>query len=675
MKQSFPIYLLAISTLAVSAFGSGAVGTPQEEFKIMLQGSSAAEMRELVLANGGIVTHDLPIINAVGARVTRECLDDILESPKVDRYLDDLSTSDQPDPVPTEPEQSCDVGGALEADISHQKIQWRLYNKKEKAAQLSQLTLGWPEKFGTITKIQLGQAVLQLPPAQDRVNPFVLNYDKNDYPEVATASELTVHFNSGDSDEITETHRQRDFSLEAQFVGGCATKLVPGYANNDENTYFPSVVGADSLHQHGITGRGVTVAIIDSGLWEHEALVNDTRGKNRLVARYDAIADVSNETAFDESGHGTHMASVLAHSGQVTDDGVSTGSFKGIAPDANLVAVKAFDIEGHGDFLDLVRAIQFVVDHRDTYNIKVLNLSFAARPRWIYWLDPINQAIMRAWAAGITVVAAAGNEGPDSMTIGSPGNLPYVITVGAVTDSWTIHTRDDDYIPDFSSRGPTPDAHIKPDIVAPGGHMTGLIRPGSTLTQEHPDYYLKSGEFVMTGSSQASALVSGIAALLLQLEPDLSPDDIKCKLTSSAELAINSDGLLAYSPFQQGSGYVSATRAITLGQRGCGNAGLDIQKDIEGVEHFHGPAIVRDDGTTSLPDLDTMLSPQAPETGLSISRKWGVKEHIERPEYQWKGQSEEHNSATPFDWERAYLQEKARMEALANEPSGASNSP
>ena len=146
---------------------------------------------------------------------------------------------------------------------------------------------------------------------------------------------------------------------------------------------------------------------------------------------------------------------------------------------------------------------------------------------------------MKAWESGIAVVAAAGNEGPGVETIGSPGNIPYIITVGAVTDSWTPNTRDDDYIPDFSSRGPTPSGHVKPDIVALGGHMTGLIRPESAMALEQPEDMLRTGEFVLTGSSQASALVSGILALLLQLEPSLTPDDIKCKLITSAEPAIN----------------------------------------------------------------------------------------------------------------------------------------
>ena len=259
------------------------------------------------------------------------------------------------------------------------------------------------------------------------------------------------------------------------------------------------------------------------------------------------------------------------------------------------------------------------------------------------------------------------------MTIGSPGNLPYIITVGAFTDSWTVADRSDDYIPDFSSRGPTPNAHIKPDLVAPGGHITGITRPGSTITRDHPGYALKTGEFVMTGSSQASALVSGIAALLLQLEPQLSPDDVKCKLISSAEPAINEDGLLSYSPFQQGHGQVNATRAVTLGRTGCANSDLDIAKDISGIEHYQGPAIVDEQGAVSLPGLPQMVSPLPSEKGHSESRKWGVKAHIERDPSPLEATPE--TTKLPFDWQQLYDEERARIEQLANTPQGKPDQP
>jgi hypothetical protein len=270
---------------------------------------------------------------------------------------------------------------------------------------------------------------------------------------------------------------------------------------------------------------------------------------------------------------------------------------------------------------------------------------------------------MRAWASGITVVAAASNEGPEPMSIGSPGNLPYIITVGAVTDSWTPDNRDDDYIPDFSSQGPTPSGHVKPDVVALGGHMTGLIPPDSDLALEQPEDLLKSGELTSTGTSQAAALVSGIAALMLQLEPDLTPDELKCKLLTSAEPAINADGKLSYSPFQQGYGFVSASRTVTLGDRECGTGGLDIAADIANQRHFYGPTLEDKDGEPTLPNLEKMVSREPSKKGQSATRKWGVKAHIERLD---PSTEETTGLNIPgFDWLELYLQEKESIEDLS----------
>ncbi|MFC1579184.1 S8 family peptidase [Pseudomonadota bacterium] len=643
-----------------------------ELLKVFLQGGPAPELKALVEANGGTVSHELHIIDAVGAELSPRQLERVIESPLVSRYYDDLSTSPPVDNDPQDKISDCDVAGSLELEFHPTGISWTLYNKQDAPVPLRRLELGWPQEIGTVTAIALGNELIG--PEDQKMgatNPLVLEFRDSPTapgPSLVGIEKLVISFKAPATGAPPRSAKQRDFELKADFATDCSTELMPAYDNNHENFYYNRVAGVEALQLHGVTGKGVTVAVIDSGLWEHPALARDTAGKQRIIARYDAINDSLPEEVFDASGHGTHMSSVIAHSGPVTLDGEATGSYKGVAPDVKLVSVKAFDVAGQGDFLDIVRAVQWVVDNKDKYNIRVLNLSFSARPRWHYWQDPINQAIMRAWAAGITVVAAAGNEGPDPMTIGSPGNLPYIITVGAVTDSWTPETRDDDYIPDFSSRGPTPNAHIKPDIVAPGGHITGVTRPGSGLTEEHPEYLLSTGEFVMTGSSQASALVAGIAALLLQLEPELSPDDIKCKLMSSAEPALNRDGLLAYSPFQQGNGYVNATRAVTLGEKGCGNPELDIQREIRGEGHFTGPAIVDEDGEASLPGLNTMLSPEPAAKGHSDNRKWGVKAHIEREDNlptPPPGSTVE--TASPFNWMELYLQEKAAIENLSQE--------
>ncbi len=116
---------------------------------------------------------------------------------------------------------------------------------------------------------------------------------------------LRAQFSNSPSALPANTVLQKEFSIQAQFAGGCDTKLIPGYSDNHENTYYPAVIGADALHSHGITGKGVTVAIIDSGLWEHSTLALNTSGESRVVARYDAITDKAGEEVFDESGHGS----------------------------------------------------------------------------------------------------------------------------------------------------------------------------------------------------------------------------------------------------------------------------------------------------------------------------------------------------------------------------------
>jgi serine protease AprX len=630
--------------------------------QVMLQGSSATDVTKLVEEAGGAVTHDLHVINAVGAKLRREQLDEVLKSPLVTRHLDDLSDTKRPEEEPGK-EDDCKVRGHIELDFTAQGIKWPLYNKLPAPAAMETLELAWPSSLGVVKAISVGDT--KVAPARFEnasIGSLKINFPPTSGPVVKDKSDLKVSFQSMTPDVTDLFLRQRDFTIKASFVGGCSTDLVPGYENNHEDFYYNSVAEVDALHLQGITGKGVTVAVVDSGLWEHDALMKDTKGRNRVVAKYDALTDTAGEEVVDESGHGTHMTSIIVHSGRTIQRGLPTGSYKGVAPDVSLVAVKVLDRQGLAHVLELVRAIQWVVDHREKYNIRVLNLSFAQTPRWPYWEDPVNQAVMRAWADGIVVVAAAGNEGPDPMTIGSPGNLPYIITVGAVTDSWTPNTRDDDYIPDFSSQGPTPEGFIKPDVVALGGHMTGLIRPESAIALEQPEDILRTGEFVSTGSSQASALVSGILALLLQLEPDLTPDELKCKVITSAEPAINRDGMLAYSPFQQGYGYVTATRAVTLGQKGCGNADFDLQADMENEEHFYGPAIIGEDGAASLPGLQDMVSATSSEKGLSKTRKWGVKDHIERADAEPSDTTL--FEKPPFNWQELYLLERTTIERL-----------
>jgi serine protease AprX len=240
----------------------------------------------------------------------------------------------------------------------------------------------------------------------------------------------------------------------------------------------------------------------------------------------------------------------------------------------------------------------------------VLNCSFGAPPRTHYWQDPVNQAIMRAWQAGIVVVVSAGNTGPAAQTVRAPGNVPYVITVGAMTDSYTPGQGSDDRLASSSSVGPTYDRFIKPDVVAPGGHVLGLMDRKAMLTREHRQFLslasnLNNKYFTMTGTSQSAAVVSGAAALLLQQNPQLSPDDVKCRLQSTARAAVRTGSTQhAYSVFQQGGGLISVPAAAASTAVGCANVGLNVTADLNGEQHFMGRARQLQDGSFTIDGLN-----------------------------------------------------------------------
>lgn len=361
--------------------------------------------------------------------------------------------------------------------------------------------------------------------------------------------------------------------------------------DKDSNLYpdlnFAERVQAESLHNIQINGEGITVAFIDTGVHhKFKNLEKNIEGENRLLVQYDAINDTIEKKATDLSGHGTHVSSIAI--GSNTDS--KKQKFVGIAPNANLVSVKAFDEDGIGSYLDVIRALDWIVTNKQKHDIRVLNLSFSASPQSLYWNDPVNQAVMAAWQAGIVVVASAGNTGPDAMTIGVPGNVPYVITVGAMSDNKTADIIDDDKLAIFSSAGPTVEGFVKPDILAPGGRLLGLMDKKTQIGTDYKAYFFDKENFVMSGTSQSTAVVSGVVALMLQQDPSLTPDMVKCHLLASAESAVTTQGELAYSVFQQGAGVVNAYQATYNTESNCANQSLNIALDLDGSQHYSGPA-------------------------------------------------------------------------------------
>jgi len=349
-------------------------------------------------------------------------------------------------------------------------------------------------------------------------------------------------------------------------------------------TDYADVVGADIVWEQGTIGKDVTVAIVDTGLGKHPGLDKNSEGKkrNRIIGWMDFVQ--GSAAPRDPNGHGTHIAGIIANS-QVGPD----GEWNGIAPGVGLVGVRVLDSQGYGTYEKVIQGIQWVIQNKDPLNIRVLNLSLVSTVQSPYWADPLNQAVMQAWAQGITVVVAAGNSGPGAMSIGVPGNNPYVITVGAFTDNYTPNDWGDDYLAPFSAAGPTLDGFVKPDVVAPGAHMVSLMLPNSYIAKNHEANRTSPHYFTMAGTSQAAAVVSGIAALSLSHNPDLSPDQVKYRVMQTAFPWINLDTTEAlYSLWQQGSGRVNAPDAVYADVSGTANNGLDIWADMSGEGHYEG---------------------------------------------------------------------------------------
>jgi subtilisin family serine protease len=323
----------------------------------------------------------------------------------------------------------------------------------------------------------------------------------------------------------------------------------------------------DSL---GLDGSGVGIAVIDSGV----ANWHDDLGPTRVTRFVDFVSFQA--AAYDDYGHGTHVAGILAGNGH--DSG---GRRSGVAPGATLLVEKVLDASGQGYISNVIAAIDYAIANKDALHLRVINLSVAAAVYESYTTDPLTLAARRAVEAGLVVVSAAGNlgKGPDGRpqygAIGAPGNAPWVITVGASSHNGTVD-RSDDTVASFSSRGPTAlDFQAKPDIVAPGVGIESLAEAGSTLFNAKPLMRLwgtvptaTEPYLSLSGTSMASPVVSGTIALMLQANPALTPNLVKAILQFTAE---SRDG---YDALTQGAGFLNSRGAVELAQSLAAGAGL-----------------------------------------------------------------------------------------------------
>jgi serine protease AprX len=387
-----------------------------------------------------------------------------------------------------------------------------------------------------------------------------------------------------------------------------ALKRNPNYAHlSGDITVTPDmaitnrVTGATSVWQGtpgvlglfgtpGYTGAGVGVAILDSGIATHTAL------DSRVVARVNLVGDEPGVVG-DPFGHGTHIAGIVA--GNRTAATYVTSAFAGgSAPSVKLIDVRVLGANGAGRTSDVIAGIDWVIEHRLTYNIRVINLSLGHPVTEPSTTDPLCQAVARAVAEGITVTVSAGNYGQTSTGapvlggITSPGNSPFALTVGALDTKGTIDPSDDSVAP-FSSRGPARyETVVKPDVVAPGVRLVSLEAQHSFLATNYRQWHIagsgKNAYMRLNGSSMSTAVVSGGVALLLQAEPSLSPAQVKMAIQMGARF-LPREGLIA-----GGTGSVNFHQSLKIMNTGLADTLLTTVTSLLGAS---SGAYFRDDGT------------------------------------------------------------------------------
>ena len=317
--------------------------------------------------------------------------------------------------------------------------------------------------------------------------------------------------------------------------------------SQDANTVWQQTIRLKQARSAGYDGSGVTVALLDTGVND----VADLAG--RVVARVDFTPD---HDGYDHYGHGTHMAGIIAGDGTL-----SGGTWTGVAPKAKIVSVKVAGADGSTDVSIVIAGLQWIYTHRADYDIRVVNLSFGTDSRQTYSVDPLDYAVEQVWFSGIFVAVAAGNRGPDGGTVNKPGDDPFVQTIGAADLKNTVASSDDE-LASFSSRGPTQDGFAKPTVIAPGITIVSLRAVGSTIDQQYPSARVGDNYFKGTGTSQATAIVSGVAALMFQVNKAMTPNVAKATLRATAAKVNNAQ-------FGFATGLVDAYAAADAAAKGA----------------------------------------------------------------------------------------------------------
>ena len=303
-------------------------------------------------------------------------------------------------------------------------------------------------------------------------------------------------------------------------------------------------------------GKLPAIAVVDSGVQPRSDF------GTRVVASVNLSTIAGNTSLDDQRGHGTFVAGVAA--GAASD-------LAGAAPTAPIVSVKVMDQNGQAKTSDVITAAQWILDNKDKYNIRVANFSLHSSYSTNFYRDPLDQAVEKLWFNGVVVVAASGNYGisntvPSGVRY-SPGNDPFVITVGAVDLGGTARGNDDKAAP-WSAWGYTNDGFYKPEISAPGRYMVGPVPAGSSLTVQKASNMVGSDRIELSGTSFAAPVVAGTVAQMLARHPNWSPDQVKGALMRTAR------AVRIGNPKSAGLGELTASRAAAATYAPNANLGL-----------------------------------------------------------------------------------------------------
>ncbi|SHF74434.1 serine protease AprX [Jatrophihabitans endophyticus] len=313
---------------------------------------------------------------------------------------------------------------------------------------------------------------------------------------------------------------------------------------------------------HAVTGKGIAVALLDSGV----ARVSGLDGQGKVTYGPDLSVETNGVLdGADTYGHGTHLAGIIAgrdtaaKSAKLATQDPNTQL--GVAPDAQVEALKLATTDGSTDVSQVIAGLDWIVQHpvtADGTRIRVVNLAYGTDSVQPYQVDPLAAAVENAWRHGLVVVVSGGNEGRSAGRLTDPATDPYVLAVGASDGGDTVAGWATPSVADFSSSG-SAQRHV--DLLAPGRSVVSLRDPGSFVDTNHPEGRVDGDSagrlFRGSGTSQAAAVVSGAVALLLQAYPNLTPDQVKYVLTRSA-----TD--VAAAPADAGAGQLNIASALDL---------------------------------------------------------------------------------------------------------------